>query len=88
MRCDHLTVVVVLNVRGGIVGAVADGVSDVLELAADDVKAAPEFNGRVPSAHILGIAPLRHDDGQRMLILTDIEALMAEADMGLFAEAA
>jgi purine-binding chemotaxis protein CheW len=87
VRYDSLTVVVVLNVRGRVVGAVVDGVSDVLELAADDIKAAPEFNGSVSSDHILGIAAVRHGDGHRMLILTDIESLMAEADTGLIAAA-
>ena len=38
--------------------------------------------------HILGIASVSQSDGHRMLILTDIDALMAEADMGLLAEAA
>jgi purine-binding chemotaxis protein CheW len=88
VRYDSLTVVVVLHVRGRVVGAVVDGVSDVLELAAEDIKAAPDFAGSVASQHILGIASVRQGDGNRMLILTDIEALMAEADMGLLAAAA
>ena len=82
--CDNadynsFTVVVVLNIRGRVVGAVVDSVSDVLELAGDAVKAAPEMDSAVDTSHITGIANV----GERMLILMDIEALMASPDMGL-----
>jgi len=38
---NGFTVVIVLNVRGRVVGAVVDSVSDVLELGADHIKPAP-----------------------------------------------
>jgi purine-binding chemotaxis protein CheW len=41
---NTFTVVVVLNVRGRVVGAVVDSVSDVLALGKDHIKAAPELN--------------------------------------------
>jgi purine-binding chemotaxis protein CheW len=88
VRYDSLTVVVVLNVRGKVAGAVVDSVSDVMELAAEDIKPAPEFNGTASSEHILGIAPIGQGDGHRMLILADIEALMAESETGLLDAAA
>lgn len=77
---NGLTVVIVLNVRGRVVGAVVDSVSDVLELARDQIRAAPEMTSTtVDTAFITGIASV----GERMLILMDIEALMTAADMGL-----
>lgn len=83
--CDKLTVVVVLNVQDRIVGAVVDSVSDVLELGADQIRPAPQFNTQVQMGHIVGIAAVQQTEGDRMLILLDIEALMSAADMGLFA---
>ncbi len=77
---NDFTVVIVLNVRGRVVGAVVDSVSDVLELSRDSIKAAPEMASAVDTSFITGISSV----GERMLILMDIEALMASTDMGLF----
>ncbi|MDP3823989.1 MAG: chemotaxis protein CheW [Burkholderiales bacterium] len=74
-----LTVVIVLNVKGRVVGAVVDSVSDVLELAKDAIKPAPEMASAVDASFITGIGSV----GERMLILMDIEGLMASQEMGL-----
>jgi len=71
--------VIVLNVHGRVVGAVVDSVSDVLELAGDLIKPAPEMHAMVDANFVTGIASV----GERMLILMDIEALMSSSDMGL-----
>jgi len=94
---NAFTVVIVLNVRGRVVGAVVDSVSDVLELASAQIKPAPELAAGIDSRYITGIATVAADAGakteaksdsrepaQRMLILVDIETLMSSADMGLF----
>jgi purine-binding chemotaxis protein CheW len=84
---NAFTVVVVLNVRGRVVGAVVDSVSDVLELTRDHIKPAPELNSGVDSSFITGIGTIKSGQGdeasERMLILMDIEGLMSSADMGL-----
>jgi len=76
---NSFTVVIVLNVRGRVVGAVVDSVSDVLELGAGTIKPAPEMHTAVDTSFITGIGNV----ADRMLILMDIEALMSSADMGL-----
>jgi purine-binding chemotaxis protein CheW len=76
---DGFTVVIVLNVRGRVVGAVVDSVSDVIELSKDSVRPAPEMNSAVDMTFITGIASVQ----ERMLILMDIEALMCSPEMGL-----
>jgi purine-binding chemotaxis protein CheW len=77
---DSFTVVIVLNVRGRVVGAVVDSVSDVMQLSADMIKPAPEMaSASVDTSYITGIGSV----AERMLILVDIEALMASAEMGL-----
>jgi purine-binding chemotaxis protein CheW len=88
LGCDSadynaFTVVIVLNVRGRVVGAVVDSVSDVLELGREQIKPAPELNSNVDAAYITGIGTVKNGDVERMLILMDIEALMSGADMGL-----
>jgi purine-binding chemotaxis protein CheW len=76
---NSFTVVIVLNVRGRVVGTVVDSVSDVLELGGDTIQAAPEMSSAVDTSFITGIASVN----DRMLILMDIEALMSSTEMGL-----
>jgi purine-binding chemotaxis protein CheW len=84
---NTFTVVVVLNVKGRVVGAVVDSVSDVLELTKDQIKPAPEMSSAIDAGFITGIGAVKNsggdDAGERMLILMDIEGLMSSADMGL-----
>jgi purine-binding chemotaxis protein CheW len=77
------TVVIVLNIRGRVIGAVVDSVSDVLTLSADSIKPAPEMSLVAGAGCILGMGCVRSGPVERMLILTDIAALMSGADMGL-----
>ncbi len=77
------TVVIVLNVRGRVIGAVVDSVSDVLALGADSIKPAPQMNASGDAGFIMGMGCVESGDVERMLILTEIEALMSSAEMGL-----
>ncbi len=77
---NSFTVVIVLNVKGRVIGTVVDSVSDVLELGPEAIKPAPEMSCSVDSACITGIGSV----ADRMLILLDIEALLVSPDMGLF----
>jgi purine-binding chemotaxis protein CheW len=81
---NSFTVVIVLNVKGRVVGAVVDSVSDVLELTSQAIKPAPEMAAAIDTSFITGIGSIKTDNHDRMLILMDIEALMASADMGIF----
>jgi purine-binding chemotaxis protein CheW len=67
---DHFTVVIILNVANRTVGIVVDGVSDVLTLAANHVKPAPEFGAVLDTAYIQGLGTLE----ERMIILVAIPA--------------
>jgi purine-binding chemotaxis protein CheW len=85
-RYDSFTVVIILNVANRVVGAVVDSVSDVLELNAEQVRAAPEFNSLLDASYIMGIGSVKsgtEEQQERMLILVDIEKLMTAADMAL-----
>ena len=76
---NTFTVVIILNLRNRIVGIVVDSVSDVMELAAENIKAAPDMETSVESSAVVGLGSV----GDRMLILLDIEKLMSSLDMGL-----
>ncbi len=76
---DEFTVVIILNVSGRVAGIVVDGVSDVLSLDLEQMKATPEFGSVIDTEYIMGLGTVE----ERMLILIDIEKLMGSADMGL-----
>ncbi|MCY1269405.1 Chemotaxis protein CheW [compost metagenome] len=81
---DQFTVVIILNVGQRIIGAVVDSVSDVIALAADEIRPRPEFGASFDTEYLLGLATA----GERMLILVDIEKLMSSREMALVEAAA
>jgi purine-binding chemotaxis protein CheW len=76
---DQLTVVIILNIAGRVVGMVVDSVSDVTTLSAEQVKPAPDISTSFDSDFLIGLGTL----GERMLILVDIDKLMSSSEMGL-----
>lgn len=73
------TVVIVLNFGQRVVGIVVDGVSDMLSLAADQIRPAPEFAVTLSTEYLTGLGAL----GERMLILVNIEKLLNSDEMAL-----
>lgn len=80
---NGFTVVIVLNVRGTVIGAVVDAVSDVVTLTSETIKAAPQFETAMDARFITGLASV----GDRMLIVMNIEALLSNSEMGMMANA-
>jgi purine-binding chemotaxis protein CheW len=78
---NEFTVVIILNVRGTVIGVVVDSVSDVVTLSADQISPAPQFDTTLDARFITGLSNV----GDRMLIIMNMEALMGSADMGLLA---
>jgi len=75
---DDFTVMIVLNLATRVIGVVVDGVSDVIEIKADDILPPPEFGVAVDTRAISGISTI---DG-RMVMLLDIDALIETSDLG------
>jgi purine-binding chemotaxis protein CheW len=80
---DSFTVVIIMTIAGRVVGMVVDSVSDVLTVLPDQIRPTPEFAGVLDVSYLLGLGSLPSTDGDRMLILIDIEKLMKSADMEL-----
>jgi purine-binding chemotaxis protein CheW len=81
---DQFTVVIILNICGRVVGMVVDSVSDVITLAPEQIKPAPEMGAALNTDHLIGLGTV----DQRMLILVDIDKLMSSEEMGLIDKAA
>jgi purine-binding chemotaxis protein CheW len=71
-----LTVIIVLSVESPAgrrdIGVVVDSVSDVIDVAAADIKPAPEFGAQVSTDFIQGLAAV----SGRMVMLLDIDQLI------------
>jgi purine-binding chemotaxis protein CheW len=72
-------VVIILSIAQRVIGVVVDAVTDVVDLAGDQIRATPEVGGAIAAGFIRGIAPLE----DRMLIVFDIGRLMMSADFAL-----
>ena len=73
------TVVIILNIQGTVVGAVVDSVADVLTIDADAIKPAPQFDSVLDARFIVGLVK----QGERTLIVMDVDALMSNAELGM-----
>lgn len=76
---DHSTVVIILNLRGRVIGMVVDAVSDVITLSPEQIKPAPEMGTALDTDYLVGLGTVE----ERMLILIDIDSLMLSDEMGL-----
>lgn len=76
---NELTVVIILNLNGRVVGIVVDGVSDVMALNEAQIREVPELVTSIDTQYIVGLATVE----QQMLILVDIEQLMTSEEMQL-----
>ncbi len=74
---DQFTVVIILNIRGRVVGVVVDSVSDVVAIAAEDIKEAPQLGAAIKTDYIDGLVTIE----ERMLIIVDIEKLATMEDL-------
>ena len=87
-----VTVIIVLSVRGKAgrrdFGVVVDGVSDVVDVKASEVRPTPDLGCRDATDHIRGLVPVN----ERMVVLLDLDRLigaeMVEAPNSVPAESA
>lgn len=84
VRYDSFTVVVILRFGGRVIGLVVDGVSDVVHFAESDVRPAPQLGSLVDGSFIAGLAT----QGERMVLLLDIEKLLSSGELNLLQQVA
>ena len=79
VQYTDFTVVIILNIHDTVVGAVVDSVADVLTIEADAIKPAPQFDSVMDARFIVGLVK----EGERTLIVMDVDALMSHAELGM-----
>jgi purine-binding chemotaxis protein CheW len=83
-KYDAFTVVIILRIAHRVIGIVVDAVSDVVGLAQDEVKPAPQLGTLVDSSFIAGLAT----QNDRMVLLLDIEKLLSSGELNLLNQVA
>ena len=73
------TVTIVVDIAGVTAGLIVDSVSDVLQLSAEQIKAAPDFRSSVDARFVTRLGLVKEDQRERTLILLDVERLLASA---------
>lgn len=79
----QFALVIALKVHGRLIGAVVNTVSDALALGAESNQPASEVESSLIASCILGIGCAMSSGLGRMVILTDIDALMRSGKLGL-----
>lgn len=77
----EFTVVIIITVLGKVIGMVVDGVSDVVALAPEQIKPAPEMGASLDTRYITGLGTIN----DQMLILVDIEKMIGSDEMQIIA---
>ncbi len=80
----QFTVIVVVQVRGQIMGFIVDAVSDVLSVTGADIQPTPDLYGQVDISFLNGLAK----SGEKLVILLDIDKVLTAAEAVAAAEAA
>lgn len=84
---NPITVIIVLSVKteqgNHVFGIVVDGVSDVLDVTASEIKDTPEFGAAVNTDFIYGLAT----KGDRMVMLLDIDKLLSSSELSAVSSA-
>lgn len=77
---DKQTRIVVVEVRGTVLGFIVDSVSEVLRIPTDTVEPPPRL-GKVEREYVSGVGKLDN----RLLILLDVDRLMTDSDEATYA---
>ena len=79
MRCagDGRSIVIILQVHGELVGAVVDGVVDVIEIENDSIQHASHFTVKPDADAVEGIVRVNG----RMVVIVDAEKILTKTEM-------
>jgi purine-binding chemotaxis protein CheW len=73
---DATTVTVIITVAGRLFGVVVDAVSDVLDVAAGEVRPVPDMGTTVDTEYLKGLTSV----AERMVLLLDVDKLLQPQD--------
>jgi purine-binding chemotaxis protein CheW len=79
----QFNVIIVINVGTKVMGLLVDAVSDVLNVASEDLRPAPDFGTQADTRFISGMASA----GDKVAVLLDLDTLLSDTDVTVTADA-
>ena len=77
------TCIIVVDVQGMLMGTVVDTVSEVLDIAKNDIESSPTFGGKVKTDFILGMGKVKG----KVKILLDIDKILSQEELAIIEQA-
>ena len=74
---DAFTVIIIVEVKGRLIGMIVDTVSDVANIPVDTIQDTPHFTAKIETDFIKGIGQL----DSRLVIILDVERIMSADEM-------
>ena len=74
---DSFTVIIIVEIKGRLVGMIVDTVSDVANIPLDSIQDTPHFTTRIETDFIKGIGQLE----ARLVIILDVERIMTTEEI-------
>ena len=75
--CTAFTVIIVVIVRGKVIGLMVDSVSDVLNIDKKDIQPPPQFGAKVDVSFMNGIG----QSGEKLVTLLNVDRLPTDSDI-------
>lgn len=74
---DKLTVVMLCEIRGNLIGMIVDSVSDVVNISEDDIQDTPHFTTKAELDCIDGIVNIN----ERIIVLIDVDNIFSDEEI-------
>ncbi|HNU92842.1 MAG TPA: chemotaxis protein CheW [Spirochaetota bacterium] len=74
---DAFTVIIIVEVRGRMIGMIVDSVSDVVNIPVRSIQDTPHFSAKIETDFIMGIGQVE----EKLVIILDVDRIMSSEEM-------
>ncbi len=74
---DSFTVIIIVEVRGRMIGMIVDSVSDVVSIPVKSIQDTPHFSTKIETDFIMGIGQIE----EKLVIILDVDRIMSSEEM-------
>ncbi|HSV97391.1 MAG TPA: chemotaxis protein CheW [Spirochaetota bacterium] len=74
---DTFTVIIIVEVRGRMIGMIVDSVSDVVSIPVKSIQDTPHFSAKIETDFIMGIGQIE----EKLVIILDVDRIMSGEEM-------
>lgn len=74
---DAFTVIIIVEVRGRMIGMIVDSVSDVVSIPVKGIQDTPHFSAKIETDFIMGIGQIE----EKLVIILDVDRIMSSEEL-------